>query len=477
MVCMGWWIAGCSLWCTVDTTFSCVLVCSSWFILRWDEQANVLYICDFPKFGWAPCVYGILWTTIRSELWWLLCGQQRSCCAASRTLVSGKNASWTTGWRIRRRNRFFGKAGRFFGKAWPKSKTWRCQLWQFRTLAELGAKSIRTRVLLKSCMLSLKHMVRMCRTCHRPVQKISGKAKPCQRGIKLSFLLEFQVESLRCQSRRDMERCQKWKRLDKRNHTIVSQHHISFSTVFWQAVRANPPFTTGARNNKARLTALVEKDQSAQSIDPAACLKHAQTASHFASIYIDWSIIALEVWKYLEFSLRFEHVQKHSKTFFFCFTCFPFHDFMTSFFLSGVGLRRVVAALDEVLKSGENPLDFREPLALDFLPTTLIQELHVVNTSDKICIHPFFSMLLDETWMKKLLEILKWNVFVCFWSEKSITFASCEKPSRNDWSWEDVWPRASSQKSTSMARPSSVKDGELKAHWFEVRNILNVFRL
>jgi len=58
--------------------------------------------------------------------------------------------------------------------------------------------------------------------------------------------------------------------------------------------------------------------------------------------------------------------------------------------------QRVVAALDEVLKSGENPLDFREPLALDFLPTTLIQELHVVNTSDKICIHPFFSMLLDE---------------------------------------------------------------------------------
>ena len=56
-----------------------------------------------------------------------------------------------------------------------------------------------------------------------------------------------------------------------------------------------------------------------------------------------------------------------------------------------------MAALDEVLKSGENPLDFREPLALDFLPTTLIQELHVVNTSDKICIHPFFSMLLDET--------------------------------------------------------------------------------
>lgn len=111
MVCMGWWIAGCSLWCTVDTTFSCVLVCSSWFILRWDEQANVLYICDFPKFGWAPCVYGILWTTIRSELWWLLCGQQRSCCAASRTLVSGKNASWTTGWRIRRRNRWVFRKG------------------------------------------------------------------------------------------------------------------------------------------------------------------------------------------------------------------------------------------------------------------------------------------------------------------------------------------------------------------------------
>lgn len=57
----------------------------------------------------------------------------------------------------------------------------------------------------------------------------------------------------------------------------------------------------------------------------------------------------------------------------------------------------MVAALDEVLRSGENPLDFREPLALDFLPTTLIQELHMVNTSDKLSIHPLFSMLMDET--------------------------------------------------------------------------------
>lgn len=59
-------------------------------------------------------------------------------------------------------------------------------------------------------------------------------------------------------------------------------------------------------------------------------------------------------------------------------------------------MRRVVAALDEVLKSGENPLDFREPVALDFLPTTLIQELHMVNTSHKLFIHPLFSMLMDE---------------------------------------------------------------------------------
>lgn len=57
----------------------------------------------------------------------------------------------------------------------------------------------------------------------------------------------------------------------------------------------------------------------------------------------------------------------------------------------------MVAALDEVLRSGENPLDFRELLALDFLPTTLIQELHMVNTSDKLSIHPLFSMLMDET--------------------------------------------------------------------------------
>ena len=137
-------------------------------------------------------------------------------------------------------------------------------------------------------------------------------------------------------------------------------------------------------------------------------------------------------------------------------------------------LRRVVAALDEVLKSGENPLDFREPLALDFLPTTLIQELHVVNTSDKICIHPFFSMLLDETWRKSIKQFLNREncvSFLCFsWSKNSITFCKLRNHSRNDWSWEDVWLRASSQKSTSMARPSSAKDGEPKADWFEVFN-------
>ena len=58
--------------------------------------------------------------------------------------------------------------------------------------------------------------------------------------------------------------------------------------------------------------------------------------------------------------------------------------------------QRVLLALDEVMKSGENPLEVKEPVALDFLPSTLIQELHVVNTGDQLSIHPLLKLLMDE---------------------------------------------------------------------------------
>ena len=57
---------------------------------------------------------------------------------------------------------------------------------------------------------------------------------------------------------------------------------------------------------------------------------------------------------------------------------------------------RVLLALDEVMKSSENPLEVKEPVALDFLPSTLIQELHVVNTGDQLSIHPLLRLLMDE---------------------------------------------------------------------------------
>lgn len=55
-----------------------------------------------------------------------------------------------------------------------------------------------------------------------------------------------------------------------------------------------------------------------------------------------------------------------------------------------------MAALDDVLGSQESPLDVKDPLALNFLPSSLIEELQVVSTGEKLSIHPFFSMLMDE---------------------------------------------------------------------------------
>ena len=59
-------------------------------------------------------------------------------------------------------------------------------------------------------------------------------------------------------------------------------------------------------------------------------------------------------------------------------------------------LRRVLTALDDVLGSQESPLDVKEPLALDFLPSTLIEELRVVKTGETLATHCFYSLLMDD---------------------------------------------------------------------------------
>jgi len=57
---------------------------------------------------------------------------------------------------------------------------------------------------------------------------------------------------------------------------------------------------------------------------------------------------------------------------------------------------RVLTALDDVLGSQESPLDVKEPLALDFLPSTLIEELRVVKTGETLATHCFYSLLMDD---------------------------------------------------------------------------------
>ena len=60
-------------------------------------------------------------------------------------------------------------------------------------------------------------------------------------------------------------------------------------------------------------------------------------------------------------------------------------------------LRRVVTALDDVLGSQESPLEVKDPMALDFLPSTLIEQLRVVKTGETLADHPFYSLLMDES--------------------------------------------------------------------------------
>ena len=59
----------------------------------------------------------------------------------------------------------------------------------------------------------------------------------------------------------------------------------------------------------------------------------------------------------------------------------------------------MLASLDNVLDSNESPLDIKEPMALKFLPNSLLEELRVVKMSQKLGTHPLLHMLMDEAWL------------------------------------------------------------------------------
>jgi len=58
--------------------------------------------------------------------------------------------------------------------------------------------------------------------------------------------------------------------------------------------------------------------------------------------------------------------------------------------------RRMLTSLDDVLDSKDSPLNVKEPIALKFLPSSLLDELRVVKMSEKLDAHMLFSMLMDE---------------------------------------------------------------------------------
>lgn len=57
--------------------------------------------------------------------------------------------------------------------------------------------------------------------------------------------------------------------------------------------------------------------------------------------------------------------------------------------------RRILASLNDVLTSKDSPLDVKEPMALKFLPSTLLEELRILKMSEKLSSHHLFNMLMD----------------------------------------------------------------------------------
>ncbi|CAE7790108.1 unnamed protein product, partial [Symbiodinium sp. CCMP2456] len=57
---------------------------------------------------------------------------------------------------------------------------------------------------------------------------------------------------------------------------------------------------------------------------------------------------------------------------------------------------RMLDSLNDVLQSKDSPLDVKQPIALKFLPSTLLEELHIVKIRDKLSIHGLFKMLMND---------------------------------------------------------------------------------
>ena len=67
----------------------------------------------------------------------------------------------------------------------------------------------------------------------------------------------------------------------------------------------------------------------------------------------------------------------------------------------------MLESLDDVLGSADSPLDVKEPMALKFLPSTLLEELRVVKTGEKLSKHQLFTMLMDDSWRSKKIQETK----------------------------------------------------------------------
>ena len=61
--------------------------------------------------------------------------------------------------------------------------------------------------------------------------------------------------------------------------------------------------------------------------------------------------------------------------------------------------RKLLDSLTDVLESKDSPMDLKEPIALKFLPSTLLEELHIVKIGQKLEKHQFFHLLMDVSWL------------------------------------------------------------------------------
>ena len=72
-------------------------------------------------------------------------------------------------------------------------------------------------------------------------------------------------------------------------------------------------------------------------------------------------------------------------------------------FTQKMPLRKLLDSLTDVLESKDSPMDIKEPIALKFLPSTLLEELHIVKTGQKLAKHQFFHLLMDDPGIECLL--------------------------------------------------------------------------